>query len=78
LKKTKIFLGIGLLLGLLMVIGLLTNSGIVKSASADYYGGCYYCKWNGAGYTCQCYDGAGGAFCHNNPCTLHFVCHPAI
>jgi hypothetical protein len=76
MNKTRILAGVAMMLALVTAIGLVTNSGIVKSASAVYYGACYYCKWNGSGYDCTCYDGAGGAFC-TNPCSLHFTCLPA-
>jgi len=77
MKKVKVLGIVAIMLGLLTVVGLFTESGLVKSAYAVYYGGCYYCKPDGGSGTCTCYDGAGGAFCHNNPCTLHFLCLPA-
>lgn len=79
MKKMKFFSGIAVTVALLTALGLITSSGIVKSASADYYGGCQVCAWNYQEQKFQCAgtDGHGGAFCTNSPCHLMFVCHPA-
>jgi len=71
MKKWKVVGIVAIMLGLLTVVGLFTESGLVKSAYAVYYGGCYYCRED---IGCKVDDGAGGAFCFENPCRLRFLC----
>ena len=79
----KLLLSVVLVLCLLSIVGLLRESGFVRSAAASmYYGPCYYCQWNGSTYDCKIYDGPGGEFCYNSgtlncqPST-HFPCRPS-
>lgn len=68
---------------LVLVFGFFSETGFVKRAKAQYYGGCYVCAWdnNGQRYACKMTDGAGGAFCGTTGggegCWLRFVCYPA-
>jgi len=73
MKKTRRLMVIAVILAMLTVIGLFTQSSFVKSAYAAYHGGCYYCDDG----ECKCYNGAGGAFCTNNPCRIRLLCLPA-
>lgn len=90
-EKKKNIMVLATFIVLLSLIGLLSNSDVVKSAYCDdeYYcsGGCLKCVWNGdqwvcrpetikKGYFCFCSDGGGGS----QICELSYtkICRQAI